>query len=336
MSTALSPSPSSKQENLKPPALCLLGPTACGKTQVAVELAQEGPFDIISVDSALVYRGLVIGAGKPDAATLAKAPHRLIDLRDPSEPYSAADFRADALRAIAEIHAQGRIPLLVGGTMLYFKALRDGLATLPSAAPALRQRILDLAQAEGWPAVHERLAAVDPRAAARIRPTDPQRLQRALEVYELTGVPLSAHHAGQQRGQTLDLPCTLHFVGMIPEDRSRLHERIARRFQQMLAHGLVEEVRRLHARGDLDPNLPALRSVGYRQVWQYLEQRCSYDEMVAAAIAATRQLAKRQLTWLRSWPQLTPLRCNLQNDGAEDTNSVKHYLKNLRSITNYC
>jgi tRNA dimethylallyltransferase len=318
-----------------PPAICLMGPTACGKTKAAVELAREGPFDIVSVDSALVYRGLDIGAGKPDAATLAKAPHRLIDLRDPSEPYSAADFRADALREIAAIHAKGRIPLLVGGTMLYFKALRDGLAALPSAEPEVRQRILDLAAAEGWPAVHARLALVDPIAAARIHPTDPQRLQRALEVYEITGVPLSAHHASQDRAQAADLPCALYFIGMIPEDRARLHELIALRFHQMLADGLVEEVRGLRGRGDLDPNLPALRSVGYRQVWNYLEGACSYEEMIATAIAATRQLAKRQLTWLRSWPDLTEVICKLQDRSVEDANIVKNHLKTLGPITNY-
>jgi tRNA dimethylallyltransferase len=312
-----------------------MGPTACGKTKAAVALAQEGPFDIISVDSALVYRGLDIGAGKPDAATLAKAPHRLIDLRDPGEPYSAADFRADALREIADIQAKGRIPLLVGGTMLYFKVLRDGLAALPSAEPDLRQRILEQAAAEGWPAVHARLAAVDPISAARIHPTDPQRLQRALEVYELTGVPLSAHHADQNRGQAADLPCSLHFIGMIPSDRSRLHALIAHRFHQMLTDGLVEEVRGLRARGDLDPNLPALRSVGYRQVWNYLDGRCSYEEMTSTAIAATRQLAKRQLTWLRSWPELAELICSLQDCSFEDANIVKNYLKTLGSITNY-
>lgn len=317
-----------------PPAICLMGPTACGKTKVAVELVQEGPFEIISVDSALVYRGLDIGAGKPDAATLARAPHRLIDIRDPSEPYSAADFRADAIREITDIQSKGRIPLLVGGTMLYFKALRDGLAEMPPADPAVRQRILDLAAAEGWPAVHARLAAVDPVSAARIHPTDPQRLQRALEVYEVSGVPLSQHHATQKK-QNGDLPCSLIFVGMIPADRGRLHQLIADRFHQMLAAGLVEEVRKLRQRGDLDVDLPAIRSVGYRQVWNYLDGGCSYEEMVAAAIAATRQLAKRQLTWMRSWDGLSPLVCSLQGDQGDDANIVKNHLKTLGIITNY-
>jgi len=316
-----------------PPAICLMGPTACGKTKAAVELVQEGPFEIVSVDSALVYRGLDIGAGKPDAETLARAPHRLIDIRDPSEPYSAADFRADAIEAIREIHAKGKVPLLVGGTMLYFKALRDGLAEMPTASPELRQRILDWAKFEGWPAIHARLAEVDPVSAARIHPTDPQRLQRALEVYELTGIPLSEHHAVQTASN--DLPCELYFVGMIPQDRARLHELIAQRFHAMLANGLVEEVEGLRARGDLDPQLPAIRSVGYRQVWNYLDGACSYDEMVFAAVVATRQLAKRQLTWMRSWRDLQHVFCSLQDSSDEDANIVKNHLKTLGAITNY-
>ncbi|MDR2212121.1 MAG: tRNA (adenosine(37)-N6)-dimethylallyltransferase MiaA, partial [Pseudomonadales bacterium] len=240
---------------------------------------------------------------------------------------------ADALCAITDILARGRIPLLVGGTMLYFKALRDGLAALPGAEPVVRQRILALAQAEGWAAVHARLKEVDPISAARIRPSDPQRLQRALEVYEITGVALSAHHAAQAPGQAADLPCTLHFIGMIPADRARLHERIARRFQHMLEAGLLDEVRALRTRGDLHLDLPALRSVGYRQVWNYLDGICSYQEMTAAAIAATRQLAKRQLTWLRGWPQLAPLLCDLPEQGQGDTKIVGDYLKSLSLVT---
>jgi len=312
-----------------------MGPTACGKTKVAVELVQEGPFEIISVDSALVYRGLDIGAGKPNSATLAIAPHRLINLRDLKEPYSAADFRTDAIAAITDIQSKGKIPLLVGGTMLYFKALRDGLAELPIASPEVRQRIADMAAADGWLAVHKRLMEVDPVAAARIRPTDSQRLQRALEVYEVTGVPLTEHHANQSAQQTDPLPCNLHFIGMVPEDRRRLHEVIGTRFRQMLSDGLLDEVSGLRARGDLEPNLPALRSVGYRQVWNYLDGLCSYDDMVAAGIAATRQLAKRQLTWMRTWKGLSELVCRLQAKKDDDANIVKNHLKTLGSSTNY-
>jgi len=314
-----------------PPAICLMGPTACGKTRVAVELAQQYPVEIISVDSALVYRGLDIGSGKPDAAMLARAPHRLIDIRDPAEPYSAADFRTDALREMREIVSRGRIPLLVGGTMLYFKALRDGLAAMPSADPQVRERILALAAAEGWQAVHARLAAVDPAAARRIHPNDPQRLQRALEVYELSGRPLSELHAPRHLEAASDLPCNLLFLALIPE-RAALHRGIALRFANMLQAGLIEEVVALRARGDLHPQLPAIRSVGYRQVWEHLDGLYDYTTMVDKAVAATRQLAKRQHTWLRSWPALHALPCGL--DG-EDGNNVKNLLKNLPAVSTY-
>jgi tRNA dimethylallyltransferase len=308
-----------------------MGPTACGKTRVAVELVQEFPFEIISVDSALVYRGLDIGSGKPDKATLARAPHRLIDIRDPAEPYSAADFRADALREMKDILAHGKIPLLVGGTMLYFKALRDGLARLPSATPEVRERILALAREQGWGAVHARLREVDPQAAARIHPNDPQRLQRALEVHEVSGQPMSALHALGPTGTAADLPCNLIFLAMLP-NRTVLHQVIAQRFAAMLDAGLVAEVTALRSRGDLTPDLPALRSVGYRQVWEYLEGQYGYSTMVEKAVAATRQLAKRQYTWLRSWPDLHALDCQL---GVEDGNIVKNHLKNLPLVANY-
>lgn len=308
-----------------PPAICLMGPTACGKTRAAVLLAESGPFDIISVDSALVYRGLDIGAGKPDAATLARAPHRLIDIRDPSQPYSAADFRNDAIREMRDIVARGRVPLLVGGTMLYFKALRDGLADMPSATPAIRERILALAAQSGWQAVHARLQQVDPAAAARIHPNDPQRLQRALEVYEVSGVPMTELHQSQPRGQATDLPCELHFVSMLPHDRAALHQLIAQRFDSMLAQGLVAEVAALKQRSDLHAGLPAIRSVGYRQVWDYLDGNDDYATMTAKAVAATRQLAKRQLTWLRGWPDSHELLCSL---AVEDATIVKNHLKN--------
>ncbi len=317
-----------------PPAICLMGPTACGKTRIAVELAQNGPFEIISVDSALVYKGLDIGSGKPDSATLARAPHRLINIRDPSQPYSAAEFRADAIREMNDIVARGKLPLLVGGTMLYFKVLRDGLAAMPSATPVIRQRILDLATAEGWTAVHARLQQVDPQAAARIHPNDPQRLQRALEVYEATGVPLSALHAARPLGQTADLPCELVFVAMLPAQRAQLHQKISDRFHAMLAAGLIEEVAALKQRSDLHADLPSIRSVGYRQVWEYLDGITDYDTMIGKGIAATRQLAKRQLTWLRSWPALHELTCSLEVE-VEDETIVKNYLKNRTAAAIY-
>jgi tRNA dimethylallyltransferase len=315
-----------------PPAICLMGPTACGKTSAAVQLVQQFPMEIISVDSALVYRGLDIGSGKPDAATQANAPHRLIDIRDPAEPYSASDFRRDALREMRDIVARGNIPLLVGGTMLYFKLLRDGLAELPSASPELRQRLLAQAEAEGWPALHRRLQQVDPVAADRIHPNDPQRLQRALEVYEVTGRPLSVLQAEGQTGVMDDLPCELIFLGMLPVDRARLHQQIALRFHAMLAAGLVDEVVALRARGDLHPDLPSIRSVGYRQVWEYLAGDYDHATMVEKGIAATRQLAKRQLTWLRGWEHLQELPCHL--DG-QDVKFVENHLKTLNAAAIY-
>ncbi|MES2626911.1 MAG: tRNA (adenosine(37)-N6)-dimethylallyltransferase MiaA [Pseudomonadota bacterium] len=303
-----------------------MGPTACGKTRAAVEFVQQYPCEIISVDSAMVYKGLDIGSGKPDHATLAIAPHRLIDIRDPAEPYSAAEFRTDAIREINAVLAKGKIPLLVGGTMLYFKVLRDGLASMPAAVPAVRQRILDLAESEGWQAVHARLQQVDPEAALRIHPNDPQRLQRALEVYEITGKSLTELHGEPTATQGEALPCELKFVAMLPADRSALHQVIAERFHTMLDQGLVDEVAGLRARGDLDKDLPAIRSVGYRQVWEYLDGATDYATMVEKGIAATRQLAKRQLTWLRSWPDLTALPCTL---GVEDANNMKNHLNYL-------
>jgi tRNA dimethylallyltransferase len=313
-----------------PPAICLAGPTASGKTRIAVELMQSGRFEIISVDSALVYRGLDIGAGKPDAATLALAPHRLIDIRDPAAPYSAAEFRSDALRELRQVLQAGKIPLLVGGTMLYFKALRDGLADLPPADPAIRERIADLADRLGWPAIHARLALVDPVTAARLNPNDPQRLQRALEVYESTGRPLSEFHRRHREEVASDLPCTLHFVGLVPTDRAALHRVIAQRFQHMLDAGLLDEVRALQARGDLSCDLPSLRSVGYRQVWDFLAGHSDHDTMVAKAIAATRQLAKRQLTWLRGWRALQEVPATLT---VEDAINVKSCLKSKLGIS---
>jgi len=285
----------------QPPAVFLMGPTASGKTRLAVELVARYPMEIVSVDSALVYRDMDIGTAKPGADVLAVAPHRLIDIRDPSEPYSAADFRHDALLAMAEITARGRIPLLVGGTFLYFRALQYGLSDMPAANPAIRARLEAAARRDGWEALHERLATVDPESAARIRATDPQRIQRALEVYEISGKPMSAFHAQQAAS---DLPYRVLKLGLIPADRERLHERIAARFQQMLADGLLEEVKMLFSRSELSAELPAMRAVGYRQVWTYLSGQLEYEAMVEQAIIATRQYAKRQLTWLRGEPDL--------------------------------
>ncbi|MDX1698665.1 MAG: tRNA (adenosine(37)-N6)-dimethylallyltransferase MiaA [Thiohalobacterales bacterium] len=280
-----------------PPAVFLMGPTASGKTEVAVELRDHFPFEIISVDSAMVYRGMDIGTAKPDAGMLARAPHRLLDIRDPGEPYSAADFRRDALREMADITRQGRIPLLVGGTLLYFRALEQGLSEMPPADPVLRARLEREAGANGWAALHARLASVDPQAAARIHANDPQRIQRALEVFELTGRPISDFH---DRGRAADLPYKPLKLVLAPADRELLQARIAARLRAMLDAGFIDEVRALYRRRDLDDRLPAMRAVGYRQVRAFLAGQTGHDEMVRQAIIATRRYAKRQLTWLRS------------------------------------
>ncbi len=281
----------------RPLAIFLMGPTASGKTDLAVELVRRLPVEIISVDSAMVYREMDIGTAKPEPEVLAEAPHRLIDILDPAEAYSAARFREDALRHMAEITAAGRIPLLVGGTMLYFRALEQGLAALPEADPELRARLEAEAAEQGWQVLHDRLAEVDPVSAARIHPNDPQRLQRALEVYELSGKPLSELW---QRQQDEGLPYRPIKLAVAPDDRAELHERIALRFRLMLEQGLIEEVEALYRRGDLHPDLPSIRCVGYRQVWQYLAGELNREEMSEKGIIATRQLAKRQFTWLRS------------------------------------
>src|SRR5690242_15928297 len=281
----------------RPPAIFLMGPTASGKTALACALRERFALELVSVDSALVYRGLDIGTAKPDPPTLARHPHALLDLRDPAEPYSAADFRTDALAAMARIRAQGRVPLLVGGTGLYFRALQRGLSALPDAAPDIRARLAREAASRGWPALHMRLAELDPAAAARIGPNDAQRLQRALEVIELTGRPLS----GQQTGGSGErFPWRVLKLALLPADRGELHARIAQRFGAMLAAGFLDEVRTLRARGDLDPDLPALRAVGYRQAWEHLDGAVDASTFRDKAIFATRQLAKRQITWLRA------------------------------------
>jgi tRNA dimethylallyltransferase len=281
----------------RPLAVFLMGPTASGKTALACALRERFALDLVSVDSALVYRGLDIGAAKPDADTLARHPHALLDLRDPSEPYSAADFRVDALAAMARIHAQGRVPLLVGGTGLYFRALQRGLSALPDADPSIRARLAADAATHGWPALHARLAGLDPVAAARIGPNDAQRLQRALEVIELTGRPLSEQQTG---GSGDPFPWRVLKLALVPAGRGELHARIARRFDAMLAAGFLDEVRALRDRGDLHADLPALRAVGYRQAWEHLAGATDAATFRDRGIFATRQLAKRQITWLRA------------------------------------
>ncbi len=288
-----------------PPAIFLMGPTASGKTALAVHLVEHFPLEIVSVDSALVYRGMDIGTAKPDADTLLRAPHRLLDLRDPTETYSAAAFREDALQAMAEITASGRVPLLVGGTMLYFRALLKGLDDLPRADAAVRAELEAAAAARGWPALHDELAQADPATAARLAPNDAQRIGRALEIIRLTGQPMSALLARAQPRLHYDvLP-----LALIPSDRAVLHRRIAARFDAMLAEGLLDELRALRARHALAPDLPAMRAVGYRQAWAFLEGEIDATALREQGIAATRQLAKRQLTWLRSWPDAVNLDC---------------------------
>ena len=284
-----------------PAAVCLFGPTASGKTEVATQLARRWPFEVISVDSALVYRGMDIGTAKPTAAELAATPHHLIDIRDPHQAYSAAEFRRDALVLMADIAARDRVPLLVGGTMLYFKVLIDGLADLPPADPVVRAEILQQAAERGWPALHQELARVDPQAAQRIHPEHSQRIQRALEVYRQTGRALSQWQAEQQ---PQPLPYRLLQLGLLPEDRSLLHKRIAERFGRMLDTGFVEELAGLRQRYPLQRDMPSMRAVGYRQAWSYLDGEIDREQLFEQGVAATRQLAKRQFTWLRKWPNV--------------------------------
>jgi tRNA dimethylallyltransferase len=294
-------------------AICLMGPTASGKTALALEIARHYPCEIISVDSALIYRGMNIGAAKPSPEELAQVPHHLIDILDPAETYSAADFRRAALRLIDDIHARGRVPLLVGGTMLYFRVLRDGIAELPSANIEVRDAIDREAARLGWPALHAELARVDPVAASKIHPQHSQRIQRALEVFRITGKPISQLHV--EGKEDVNKPDSTRWLqlAVAPCERRVLHERIASRFEAMLAAGFIEEVEALRQRGDLDADMASMRAVGYRQVWSYLAGETIYAEMLEKGIVATRQLAKRQLTWLRSWPDL----CWFYTDAAQ-------------------
>ncbi len=284
----------------------LMGATATGKTDLAVELVRRLPFQIVSVDSAMIYRGMDIGTAKPEPRVLAAAPHRLIDIRDPAQAYSAGEFRDDALREIASIHETGAIPLLVGGTMLYFRALREGMAELPPADPQVRQELEEEAARLGWPAMHRLLAQVDAPAARRIHPNDPQRIQRALEVYRITGVALSEWHKADA---ATPFPYELRQMSLETADRAELHRRVERRFDRMLENGFVDEVAALRARADLSLEAPAMRAVGYRQVWEHLAGAYPKEEMRQRGIAATRQLAKRQITWLRATRSVTRFDC---------------------------
>jgi tRNA dimethylallyltransferase len=300
-----------------------MGPTASGKTALAVSLVERFPLEIVSVDSALVYRGMDIGSAKPDAATLARAPHHLLDIRDPTDAYSAAAFCDDARRLMADIVARGRVPLLVGGTMLYFRALLRGLDDLPRADPALRKALEAEAKARGWPALHAELATVDPATAARLAPNDSQRIGRALEIFRLTGTPMSAL---LDRAQS-ELPYRVLQLALIPSDRAVLHQRIAARFDAMLAEGLVDEVECLRRASALSPDLPAMRAVGYRQAWAYLDGDIDMKSLREQGIAATRQLAKRQLTWLRSWPDAVVLDCLAEDLETQATALVTRHLR---------
>jgi tRNA dimethylallyltransferase len=286
---------------MRAPLFFLMGPTASGKTPLAIELVQHYPFEIISVDSAMIYRGMDIGTAKPTADELKVAPHHLINICDPAENYSAGNFRRDTLALIPEIIARGKIPLLVGGTMLYFRVLQQGIANLPQANADIREQIEKKALTTGWEALHQELLLIDPDAAKRIHPNDSQRIQRALEVFYLTDKNITTWQA-ESTNPLSDYD--VQAFALAPADRAVLHERIAIRFQQMLAQGFIEEVEQLFLRPDLHENLPSIRSVGYRQVWQYLQGKDDKSAMTEKAIAATRQLAKRQLTWLRSWPQV--------------------------------
>ncbi|SFN39306.1 tRNA dimethylallyltransferase [Formivibrio citricus] len=297
-----------------PPAIFLMGPTASGKTACAIKLLEAGlPVELISVDSALVFRDMNIGTAKPDAETLARAPHHLIDIISPEDAYSTAQFRDDALRLMAEITARGKIPVLVGGTMLYFNTLQHGIHDLPQADPALRAKLEADAAAHGWPALHERLAVLDPATAARLKPNDAQRIGRALEVCLLAGRPMSKLLAEPRNN---DVPFAITKIALVPSDRAVLHQRIAQRFDQMLKDGLLNEVRSLRARYALHPDMTSMRCVGYRQAWEYLDGLISASELREKGIAATRQLAKRQLTWLRGMDDLVEIDC-LRDDLAE-------------------
>ncbi len=297
-------------------AIFIMGPTASGKTGLGIELVERLNGEIISVDSAMVYKGMNIGTAKPTKEELARAPHRLIDIIDPADAYSAANFREDAIREANEIFAKGKVPIFVGGTMLYFRALQNGLSNLPQADEAIREKLEQEAKAIGWDGMHQRLEKIDPASAARIHPNDPQRIQRALEVYEITGRPLTQLFAEEEK-ETAPFPVIK--LALQPDAREKLHKKIEKRFMQMLEQGFVEEVEQLRARGDLDLSKPAMRAVGYRQVWEYLAGDRTYENMVEKGVTATRQLAKRQVTWLRAEE-------NLSWFDSEDTQLIENVL----------
>ncbi|MFY3166589.1 tRNA (adenosine(37)-N6)-dimethylallyltransferase MiaA [Achromobacter xylosoxidans] len=304
-----------------PLVICLAGPTAAGKSASTLALAERWPLEIVNVDSATIYRGMDIGTAKPSPAEQAQVPQHLLDIRDPAQSYSAAEFRVDALRLIDEIRARGRIPLLAGGTMMYYKALRDGLDDLPQADPALRAELEARAARDGWPALHAELARLDPVTAARLAPNDSQRIQRALEICRLSGQPMSAL-LGRQRAAAGDDDNRYLTISLEPSERAALHARIGQRFDAMLANGLLEEVRGLHARADLHPGLPSVRCVGYRQMWAHLDGEISLEEAREQGIAATRQLAKRQITWLRAQPERVIVDCLAADAVAQTIDAV--------------
>ncbi|EGP45539.1 MULTISPECIES: tRNA (adenosine(37)-N6)-dimethylallyltransferase MiaA [Achromobacter] len=304
-----------------PLVICLAGPTAAGKSASTLALAERWPLEIVNVDSATIYRGMDIGTAKPSAAEQALVPQHLLDILDPAQSYSAAEFRADALRLIGEITARGRIPLLAGGTMMYYKALRDGLDDLPQADPALRAELEARAARDGWPALHAELARLDPVTAARLAPNDSQRIQRALEICQLSGQPMSAL-LGRQRAAAGEADNRYLTISLEPSERAALHARIEQRFDAMLANGLLDEVRGLHARADLHPGLPSVRCVGYRQMWAHLDGEISLEDAREQGIAATRQLAKRQITWLRAQPERVIVDCLAADAVAQTIDAV--------------
>ena len=307
-----------------PPAIFLMGPTASGKTGMAVELAQRWPVELISVDSALVYRGMDIGTAKPDTATLALAPHHLIDIIDPTDAYSAARFRTDALKLVEDIHSRGRIPLLVGGTMLYFNALQHGINLLPESNPVIRSGIRAEANRDGWPALHFKLTEIDPDTAERLKPNDSQRIERALEIYRITGRRMSDLLEEQREA---GIPYPLIKIALLPSDRSVLHQKIAVRFEEMLSQGLVDELNGLRARHPgLTPELPSMRCVGYRQAWQFIEGEIDKLALRDKGIAATRQLAKRQITWLRGMPDTIRIDCLSKQEIDSINIQIKQYI----------
>ncbi|MCH8619373.1 tRNA (adenosine(37)-N6)-dimethylallyltransferase MiaA [Undibacterium sp. TS12] len=312
------------KQNKEPPVIAIMGPTASGKTAAALEIARHYPAEIISVDSALVYRDMNIGTAKPTAEELAAVPHHLIDIIDPAESYSVAQFRKDTQRLVTDIQSRGKLPLLVGGTMMYFKALMDGLDDLPGADPAIRAELDAEAARIGVPGLHARLATLDPETAARLKPQDSQRIQRALEIIALTGQPMSALLAKQEKTA---VPFTMHAISLEPSDRSVLHQRIALRFDIMLRHGFIDEVKALKQRPDLHANLPSIRCVGYRQAWDYLDGITNLAEMRELGIIATRQLAKRQMTWLRSMPDRIIIDCLAGDVQAQIMASVKSVME---------